>query len=71
MAMIHFDDYAKKYQHIKFERRDGILQMTLHTNGGPWQWDARARPDGRGPGRRHHLFPGSRAGELSRLPPPH
>ncbi|MCY3887883.1 MAG: enoyl-CoA hydratase/isomerase family protein [Chloroflexi bacterium] len=31
-------DYANKYQHIKFERRDGILQVTFHTNDGPFQW---------------------------------
>src|ERR1700686_2701997 len=38
MALIKFDDYAKKYQHIKMERRDGILQMTLHTNDAELKW---------------------------------
>lgn len=31
-------EYANKYQTIRMERRDGILQMTFHTNGGPLQW---------------------------------
>jgi enoyl-CoA hydratase/carnithine racemase len=38
MAMIKFDDYANKYHHIKMERRDGILQMTLHTDGAELKW---------------------------------
>jgi hypothetical protein len=38
MALIKFDDYARKYQHIKMERRDGILQMTLHTNDAELKW---------------------------------
>lgn len=33
-------EYQNKYRNIKFERRDGILQMTLHTDGGPMQWGA-------------------------------
>ena len=32
------DDYANKYQCVRFERRDGILQMTLHTDGGSLRW---------------------------------
>ena len=32
MALSKFEDYGGKYKHIKMERRDGILQMTLHTN---------------------------------------
>ena len=27
------DEYANKYQRVRMERRDGILQITLHTNG--------------------------------------
>ena len=38
MALIKFDDYARKYHHIKMERRDGILQMTLHTNDAELKW---------------------------------
>ena len=33
-----FDEYANKYETIKMERRDGILQITLHTDGGTLQW---------------------------------
>jgi enoyl-CoA hydratase/carnithine racemase len=36
--MARFDDYANKYEHVRMERRDGILQITLHTNGGVLQW---------------------------------
>src|ERR1700688_3441858 len=38
MALIKFEDYARKYHHIKMERRDGILQMTLHTNDAELKW---------------------------------
>ena len=38
------DDYKNKYKNITFERRDGILQMTFTTNGGPLVWSA--MPDG-------------------------
>ncbi len=30
--------YAKKYSNIKFEREDGILQVTLHTDGSDLVW---------------------------------
>jgi enoyl-CoA hydratase/carnithine racemase len=33
-----FDEYAEKYKTVRMERRDGILQMSFHTNGGPLQW---------------------------------
>jgi enoyl-CoA hydratase/carnithine racemase len=36
--MARFADYATKYQTIRMERREGILQLTFHTNGGPLQW---------------------------------
>ena len=32
------EDYADKYQTVRFERRNGILQMTLHTDGGSLRW---------------------------------
>ena len=31
-------DYAEKYKTIRMERRHGILQMTLHTDGGSLRW---------------------------------
>ncbi|MFQ5878789.1 MAG: enoyl-CoA hydratase/isomerase family protein [Dehalococcoidia bacterium] len=36
MAM--FEEYARKYQNIQMERRNGILQISFHTNGGTLQW---------------------------------
>lgn len=36
--MAQFSDYEDKYETIKLERRGGILQMTLHTDGGSLQW---------------------------------
>ena len=36
--MARFEDYANKYQTIRMERRDGVLQLTFHTNGGSLQW---------------------------------
>src|SRR5262249_9855263 len=35
-----YEDYANKYKFVKFERRDGIVQITLHKDGGPAVWDA-------------------------------
>ena len=36
--MASLAEYADKYQNIRMERRDGILQMTFHTTGGALQW---------------------------------
>jgi enoyl-CoA hydratase/carnithine racemase len=33
-----FDDYRDRYQTIRMDRRDGILQLTFHTEGGPLRW---------------------------------
>ena len=33
-----YEAYKDKYKHISFLREDGILQMTLHTEGGPIVW---------------------------------
>jgi enoyl-CoA hydratase/carnithine racemase len=38
MMMSRLEEYQNKYSMIKLERRTGILQMTLHTNGGPVRW---------------------------------
>ena len=38
--MTTLNDYAEKYRNIRFERRDGILQVTLHTDNGPLRWGA-------------------------------
>lgn len=34
----HFDDYRDRYKTITMRREDGILQMTLGTDGGPLRW---------------------------------
>lgn len=36
--MIKFEDYANKYKHVRMERRNGILQITFHTQGGSLKW---------------------------------
>jgi enoyl-CoA hydratase/carnithine racemase len=36
--MMKFEDYVNKYKHIRMERRDGILQMQIHTNGETVIW---------------------------------
>jgi enoyl-CoA hydratase/carnithine racemase len=36
--MSKLEDYANKYQCVRFERRGGILQMTLHTSGDSLRW---------------------------------
>lgn len=33
-----FENYSEKYKHARLERRDGILQVTFHTNGGEFLW---------------------------------
>ncbi|MEK7877903.1 MAG: enoyl-CoA hydratase/isomerase family protein, partial [Pseudomonadota bacterium] len=43
--MSNFDQYCRSYRFMKLERRRGILQMTLHTNGGPLQWDMEAQAE--------------------------
>ena len=41
----HFDEYAKKYETIDLERRDGIVQMTLHTKGKSLVWTGQAHDE--------------------------
>lgn len=36
--MSGLDDYAEKYSCLALERRDGILEARLHTDGGPLRW---------------------------------
>ena len=36
--MAEFDQYHDKYRTVGMERRDGILQITFHTEGGSLQW---------------------------------
>jgi len=36
--MSTFDEYATKYQTARMERRNGILHVTLHTEGKSLRW---------------------------------
>lgn len=36
--MAQFEDYSLKYQTIKMRREEGILELRLHTGGGPLRW---------------------------------
>jgi enoyl-CoA hydratase/carnithine racemase len=38
------DSYKNTYKNINFERRNGVLQVSFHSNGGPLLWSA--MPDG-------------------------
>ncbi len=39
VARPKFDDYKEQYkEHFILERKNGIIQMRMHTNGGPVQW---------------------------------
>lgn len=38
MLVPQLESYAQKYSNIKFQREDGILQMTLHTNDSDLVW---------------------------------
>ena len=40
--MARLDDYADRYQHVVFDRRDGVLEVRLHTGGGPLIWSPTA-----------------------------
>ena len=42
--MAHFEEYAKKYTTIHMERREGILQITFHTDGGSLIWGGDPSP---------------------------
>jgi enoyl-CoA hydratase/carnithine racemase len=43
--MMKFEHYVNKYKHIRLERRDGILQMQLHTNGETVIWSVDAHEE--------------------------
>jgi enoyl-CoA hydratase/carnithine racemase len=36
--MSRYDDYSARYRNLAFERRGGVVQVRLHTEGGPLQW---------------------------------
>ncbi len=42
---IELHDYQNKYRHARLQRRNGILQVTFHSNGGELQWGAGPHED--------------------------
>ena len=40
-----FDEYAKKYENIELVRNDGIVEMTVHSNGKSLVWTAQAHDE--------------------------
>lgn len=42
---MHFEKYENAYNHIRFKRQDGILELRIHTDDGPALWDARGPDD--------------------------
>jgi enoyl-CoA hydratase/carnithine racemase len=43
--LVTFDQYRTRYQHIRMDRDDGILQMTFHKEGGPFRLCALAHAE--------------------------
>jgi len=37
--MSRLEDYKDRYRDIRFVRRDGVLEMAIHRDGGPALWD--------------------------------
>lgn len=37
--MTRFEDYKNRFKYIRLERKDGILEVTLHRDGGQAVWD--------------------------------
>lgn len=35
---MRFEEYRDRYENVKMERADGVLQLTFHTEGGPLRW---------------------------------
>jgi enoyl-CoA hydratase/carnithine racemase len=40
--MTRLDDYQDKYRHVAFERNESVLEVRLHTDGGPLVWSPAA-----------------------------
>jgi len=43
--LTNLSEYAEKYQMVRMKRTDGILQVNLHTDGGPFQWSSAAHQE--------------------------
>lgn len=44
-TLVSFQNYREKYETIRFDRQDGILQMQLHTDGGEYVNSATAHSE--------------------------
>ena len=42
--MVHLEEYADKYKTVHMERREGVLQITFHTDGGSLVWGGDPSP---------------------------
>jgi enoyl-CoA hydratase/carnithine racemase len=42
---MQLSEYTNKYENFRFDRRDGILEITLHTDGGPFVLSETAHHD--------------------------
>src|SRR5437867_4992800 len=40
--MARLEEYATRYQDVRMQPRNGILEVTFHTKGGPLQWNESA-----------------------------
>jgi enoyl-CoA hydratase/carnithine racemase len=40
-----FEEYRDRYAHVRMARRDGVLELRLHTNGGPMVWSGPAHDE--------------------------
>jgi enoyl-CoA hydratase/carnithine racemase len=40
-----FEDYRDRYEHVRLEREDGILEVTVHTEGKPLVWTSQAHDE--------------------------
>lgn len=43
--MTHLQDYQDKYENLRISRTDGVLEVTLHTNGSSLVWSARTHEE--------------------------
>jgi enoyl-CoA hydratase/carnithine racemase len=41
----NFDDYSRKYDHLRMIRRNGILELSVHTGGDSLKWNARVHEE--------------------------
>jgi hypothetical protein len=60
--MVRFEDYKDRFKYVRLEREDGVLEVTIHRDGGSALWEA-------GEGGIHEQL-GDAAGAQSRPPLP-